>query len=65
MNPLTTPAAMCHMTTQYMCFVLDINECDSDPCGQGSCGNTEGSYTCDCSPGYEVGQNQPSTCTGK
>lgn len=31
----------------------DINECTDDPCTGGKvCSNTEGSYTCDCPPGY-------------
>ena len=31
---------------------VDVNECNSTPCGSGTCVNTEGSYTCDCDSGY-------------
>ncbi|XP_028839991.1 latent-transforming growth factor beta-binding protein 3 isoform X3 [Denticeps clupeoides] len=33
---------------------VDVNECDSDPCGhnRGTCINTIGSYRCRCLPGY-------------
>ena len=31
---------------------VDINECDSSPCGSGTCENTNGTYTCDCNSGY-------------
>lgn len=35
-------------------ILLDINECNSNPCGSGLiCTNTEGSYTCGCNAGYE------------
>ena len=34
---------------------VDINECDlSNPCGNGNCTNTRGSYRCDCNIGYEM-----------
>ena len=38
----------------YMYCVLDTNECDNSPCGpNGDCLNTQGSFTCNCQPGYE------------
>ena len=42
----------------------DINECASNngECSQ-VCLNTEGSYSCDCYPGYELGPNNH-TCNG-
>ena len=48
-------------------FVLDTNECASDPCLNGAtCEDGINQYTCDCSPGYtgthcETGEqyNQP------
>ena len=37
----------------YATFPIDINECDSDPCGKNStCSNTVGSYDCSCWKGY-------------
>lgn len=45
---------------------IDIDECsrDSHICLNGHCSNTEGSYHCDCHPGYEVAsQNASKSCT--
>nr|XP_026692192.1 zonadhesin-like isoform X3 [Ciona intestinalis] len=33
-------------------YCVDINECDSNPCGSGQCKNTAGSYRCYCEVGY-------------
>lgn len=33
---------------------LDIDECQSQVCGEHSCVNTKGSYFCNCSAGYEM-----------
>ena len=43
----------------------DINECatNNGRCSQ-LCLNTEGSYICDCYPGYEFGSNNH-TCSGR
>ena len=45
--------------------IVDIDECaaDVDPCNIPSevCGNTAGSFTCNCSDGYEL---IAETCTG-
>ena len=43
----------------------DINECatNNGGCSQ-VCLNTEGSYSCDCYPGYELGFNNH-TCNGR
>ena len=33
--------------------VVDINDCDPNPCGNGcECINLENGYTCECVPGY-------------
>ncbi|XP_067213667.1 protein crumbs isoform X2 [Linepithema humile] len=32
---------------------VNINECDSNPCGPGSCMDRIGGYTCECDEGYE------------
>ncbi len=42
---------------------LDINECvNTSLCQNGVCINTIGSYTCNCSNGYEFNNE---TCVGK
>lgn len=34
-------------------FLIDINECDFTPCNNnGTCINSEGSYTCNCTDGW-------------
>ena len=45
-------------------LLTDINECDTNNggCSQ-MCLNTEGRYSCDCHPGYELGPNNH-TCNG-
>ena len=43
----------------------DINECAINNAGCSQvCNNTEGSYYCDCYPGYELGLNNH-TCNGR
>ena len=44
----------------------DINECDTNPCGENAqCINLDGSYNCECNPGFTgdsfTGNNN---CTG-
>lgn len=43
----------------------DINECSTVPgvCENGKCVNTEGSYRCDCQPGYRPSHDYKS-CIG-
>lgn len=43
--------------------VLDIDECDRQPCGNGTCKNTVGSYNCLCFPGFELTHNND--CMGE
>ena len=47
-----------------ICF-LDINECltDNGGCGDSSCVNTNGSYSCSCQPGYTLDADGHN-CTG-
>ncbi len=43
----------------------DLNECSVNNGGcDGQCTNTQGSYTCSCGSGYELGANGQS-CDGK
>ena len=45
-------------------FISDINECQTDyPCHfNATCNNTDGSYICQCDPGY---RGDGFNCTGK
>ncbi len=45
-------------------LILDINECNlnSSLCGNGMCINLIGSYTCNCTNGYQF---DGETCVGK
>ena len=35
-------------------MIKDINECLMNPCENGECVNTDGSYRCVCRPGYTL-----------
>ena len=53
------------VTSFIFCFFLDIDECstNSHSCDVNAvCGNTVGSYTCACKPGYS---GNGRTCSGK
>ena len=54
-----------NLVTGVFLVILDIDECPSDPCINGTCDNTDGSYTCQCAPGYEPDGNTQPTCIGK
>ena len=48
------------------CSRLDLNECDlPDSCDSSvsRCNNTDGSFTCQCLPGFEM--NSSSVCVGE
>ena len=51
-NPLKI---LLNMVIYYDCTHLDINEClnDTHLC-EHNCYNTNGSYVCDCQPGYQL-----------
>ena len=36
----------------FTMFVLDIDECHSNPCGNGNCINGENRFDCECLPGW-------------
>ena len=62
----TSASITCSRVTSFILFfVLDINECstNSRSCDVNAvCGNTLGSYTCACKPGY---WGNGRTCSGK
>lgn len=43
----------------FLCplFLLDINECERDACGNGTCRNTIGSFNCRCNHGFILSHN--------
>ena len=51
--------------TNYAKFsIIDVDECQgTTPCGQ-LCMNTDGSYECGCTSGYELQQDEQ-TCEGQ
>ena len=40
-----------NMNNWYI-LCVDINECDDNPCGNNSCTNELGGFSCVCNPGY-------------
>lgn len=40
-----------NMSNWYI-LCVDINECDDNPCGNNSCTNELGGFSCVCNPGY-------------
>ena len=51
-SPLITLAVYFGEMISCGCIVLDINECESDPCINGKCKDGNNKYTCECDPGY-------------
>lgn len=49
--------------TNYLSLSADIDECVHQPCMNGTCKNTVGSYNCLCHSGFELNLNNQ--CTGK
>ena len=59
------PCVSSNVTIAFFPLLLDINECSTNAhnCGANAfCSNTEGSYNCTCSPGYN---GNGTSCTGK
>lgn len=52
------------MTLINFISFLDIDECMVNPCKNGQCKNTFGSFMCTCSPGYVVDETGLN-CVGK
>lgn len=42
---------------------IDVNECSRQPCGNGTCKNSVGSFNCICHQGFDLTSNN--YCTGK
>ena len=34
-------------------FLIDINDCETEPCVNGDCTDGDNEYTCNCVDGYE------------
>lgn len=46
------------LAVQLRCaLVPDVDECERQPCGNGTCKNTVGSYNCLCYPGFQNSHN--------
>ena len=52
-NSVTVIHHFLSVITQQVIDSLDINECEEQPCqNNGSCANTNGTYICNCTSGY-------------
>lgn len=61
--PSVSPVFLCHVIKLWRCsLVSDVDECERQPCGNGTCKNTVGSYNCLCYPGFQNSHN--SDCIG-
>ena len=57
-------ALLCIVFYNVILYLLDINECFANPCGDDQvCKNTNGSYLCTCTIGYVYNQIN-GTCDG-
>ena len=62
---LCHPSVYSNVTIAFFSLLLDINECSTNAhnCDANAfCSNSEGSYNCTCSPGYN---GNGTSCTGK
>jgi len=51
------------LKTRCLCSLIDVNECDNNPCSQ-ECANIYGSYQCYCRMGYYL-KEDGHTCEGE
>ena len=52
--------SMIFLQDQYFIYFIDTDECASQQCGQATCLNTYGSYSCSCDPGIILFKPSPS-----
>lgn len=55
---------LCYFIKEYFGFVLDVNECETEVCGEHTCQNLSGSYRCVCNHGYQNHPDNQTICTG-
>uniref|UniRef100_A0A4W4HGQ6 Fibrillin-1 n=1 Tax=Electrophorus electricus TaxID=8005 RepID=A0A4W4HGQ6_ELEEL len=48
---------VCVFSTDQVTRCLYVDECERQPCGNGTCKNTVGSYNCLCFPGFQLSHN--------
>ena len=55
-----------HFAFFFSCvlYVIEIDECVGNHDCEDTCVNTNGSYVCQCGPGYQLAKNRRN-CTGK
>lgn len=49
--------ALSDLKLGWCSLVSDVDECERQPCGNGTCKNTVGSYNCLCYPGFQNSHN--------
>lgn len=65
-HPVVFLLLHCGKSFKYFLWVIDVNECVIHPgiCKNGICVNTDGSFRCECAPGYHLDASG-TNCVGK